>query len=105
MRYLKLFEDFDNDNERHIYIASVISKTIKQLKYDIDVSFEVMVDRLNQNGLTRTMSADIAQEIEKFRKLDYDPTKLDNFIDEIITRVEDKYKYLNVKPSYKWINE
>lgn len=106
MKYIQLFEDFDNDNKLHVYMASIISKTIKEMKFDIQKPMEVIHANLVKNGMTKPMAADVANYISKYnRDRDFDPTKLDNYVDMIISFIDDKYKYLTTKPTFKWANE
>jgi hypothetical protein len=97
MKYLKLFEDFDNHNNYHVWFTAAISKSIKELKYNLEKTDDEIIDCLTRNGIKRPMAVEVYRFIaQTYRK--FDPTKLDNYVDGIINYIDDKYENINKKP-------
>lgn len=80
MKYLKLYENFGN-----VYwngLALAITKTIKQLKYDLNREENDIADLLHKNGISKPMSARISHYLSLNMK--FDPTKVDHYVDEVM---------------------
>ena len=84
MKYIQLFEDFNEDYERGLYES--IKKVIVKLYYDTDHKMEVIASLLHKNGISKPISAQLAN-IMSVNKIK-DPTRVDSYIQNIIHMLE-----------------
>ena len=95
MKYIKLFEDFQDYNDYYTLLYQPIKNVIVKLKYDTNKPMELIAELLSNEGISKPLSAQIANKMSSWNK--FDPTKVDHYIENIINSLE----YNNDNPIIK----
>ena len=80
MKFIKIFEEFEN--EYYDLMAKIIKSVIIKLHYDTNRPKNDMADILIKQGISKPMSTKIAHYL--FINNRFDPSKIDNYIDNVI---------------------